>query len=221
MRIFSKCQHFTERAAGIIILAWFLTGIARAETAEDLVQKAEDLLRGLTSTGTYTMIVTRPSWTRRYTIRFWDQREGDKSFVVIEEPVRDRGTAFLKLKNDMWMYIPRVERIIRIPPSMMMNSWMGSDFTNDDLVKESSISRDYDKTILERKRRGKYTTYTLQLTPKPDAPVVWGKIVYTLKIPGHIPVRAEYYNERGELIRYMTFERVRKMGGVSYRRSCE
>jgi hypothetical protein len=106
-----------------------------------------------------------------------------------------------------------VERTIKIPPSMMLQPWMGSDFTNDDLVKSSSLIDDYVSGILREEPAGGAQAYVLELIPKPDAAVVWGKILYWVRKSDLIPLKQEFYDERGALIRVMTFSEIRSMGG--------
>ena len=173
-----------------------------------LVQRVENLLRSQTSVGEYEMEIHRPRFQRTLRFRFWDDRREDRSLVVVLAPPRDRGTVFLKIKTDLWMYLPRVRRTVRIPPSMMMNSWMGSDFTNDDVARSSSISQDYEPRILEQ--RG--DTVVLELRPKPDAPVVWDRIVLEMLLP-NLPLVEHFYNARGEEVRVITFREVKTLHG--------
>ncbi len=186
-----------------------------AITAEDIVRGAEDLMRGMSSWGVYRMEVYRPGTSFWLEAEFWDDRSADKSLVVITDASnpRDVGNVFLKRGRELWVYMPRVRKTTRMPPSMMAEAWMGSDLTNDDLVKEASLSRDYDPQILRTERAGSKTRYVLELVPKPGAPVVWGKIVISILLPGYVPEWAEYYDERGELVRRVVYSDVKRMGG--------
>lgn len=122
-------------------------------------------------------------------------------------------TASAKIGFEMWNYLPRVEKVIKVPPSMMMQAWMGSDFTNDDLVKESSIVEDYDHRMTGEVKVDGVDAYKVEATPKPDAPVVWDKILYWIRKRDYVPLMQEFYSEKGELIRVMTFSDIREMGG--------
>jgi len=113
----------------------------------------------------------------------------------------------------MWNYLPNIERTIKMPPSMMLQPWMGSDFTNDDLVKQSSAVDDYTQRILRTETAEGAVAYVVEALPKPDAAVVWGRILYWVRKADFIPLKQEYYSERGELVRVMTFSEVRPMGG--------
>ncbi len=185
---------------------WLL--LALALDPHQLVQQVEDLLRSQTSVGEYRMEVVRPRFRRTFRFRFWDDRPGDRSLILILEPPKDRGTVFLKIQTDLWMYVPRVRRTVRIPPSMMMNSWMGSDFTNDDVARSSSISRDYEPAI--QSQQG--DTVTLVLTPRPEAPVVWHRIVLRMVLP-NLPLEEHFYNARNEEVRVVYFRQVRRLHG--------
>ena len=181
-----------------------------AETVTDIISKSEALMRGKTQAGTYQMQIISPDWQRSLKMNFWLEG-GDKSFIRILEPKKERNVAFLKLGNEMWQYIPKVKRTIKIPPSMMLQSWMGSDFTNDDLVKESSNAEDYEHKLLGQSEIDGQTTYQIELTPKPSAPVVWGRIVQWIRGGDYIPVKAEFYNSRGELGRSIIYSTIKQM----------
>ncbi len=187
---------------------------AVALTPETIIQKAEDLLRGQTSQGTYEMVLIRPTYQRTVRFRFWEKRGNpDRSLIIIDAPPKDKGTVFLKEGINLYMYLPRVRRTLRLPPSMMLNPWMGSDFTNDDLVRASSLQEDYIAELVTDSTYGDTTLYTLRLTPKPDAPVVWSGILYQVKVPGYLPVAALYLDEQGDTVRQILFREVRTMHG--------
>ena len=181
--------------------------------AKEIIRRMDLLLRGDTSFGIYEMTITDPNWKRSLKLKVWEVSKDKKTFIRILSPHKEKGIGTLKIKNEMWNYLPRVERIIKIPPSMMMQSWMGSDFTNDDLVKESSIIDDYFHKVLREERFKGFDAYRVELLPKPDAPVVWGKIVTMVRKGDFVPLQHEFFNERGELIRVMTFSDIRKVGG--------
>src|SRR5271157_4492230 len=126
---------------------------AQGLSADEIIKKADEKNRGLSSQGTLTMTVIRPDWTRTITMNSWSEGR-DYSMVIITAPAKDKGQVFLKLKTEMWNWVPSIDKTIKLPPSMMLQSWMGSDFTNDDLVKQSSIVVDYiHKLISEEKVR--------------------------------------------------------------------
>jgi outer membrane lipoprotein-sorting protein len=172
--------------------------------------KADELMRGDTNYGRYEMTITTPHWQRTLKLQAWAQGKR-KSFIHITYPAKERDITFLKIDYNLWNYLPKIERVIKIPPSMMMQSWMGSDFTNDDLVKESSLVDDYDHRLMGVEMLGDEKAYKLELIPKPNAPVVWGKIVFWARKEDCVPLREEFYSERGELKRVMTLSEIKKM----------
>lgn len=178
--------------------------------AGELVRKSDDLLRGDTLHGTYSMNVATPNWTRKLKLNVWSKGR-DAFFIRILEPAKEQGIGTLRLKNNMWNYLPNIERTIKIPPSLMLQPWMGSDFTNDDLVKESSVVHDYTHTIIDEKTINGNTVVIIELLPKPDAPVTWGKLILWIREIDFIPLRQEFYNQRGELIKVLTYSDVKIM----------
>lgn len=182
-------------------------------SGKEIIERADELMRGQTQVARQSMTVVRPSWQRTITFKSWLLEKNDKAFIRILSPAKERGTAFLKLGTEMWQYVPKINRVIKIPPSMMMQSWMGSDFTNDDLVKESSIVEDYNHNLLARDTLRGFTAYKVELMPKPDAAVSWGRILYWVRTDDFVPLRAEYYNQRDERVRTLIFTEIQEMGG--------
>jgi outer membrane lipoprotein-sorting protein len=158
------------------------------------------------------MTIITPRWQRTLQLRAWMDRPR-RSFIRILEPAKEKGIGSLRIGAEMWNYLPNVERTIKIPPSMMLQPWMGSDLTNDDLVKSSSVIDDYTHRILREEVVAGAPAYVLELMPKPDAAVVWGKIIYWVRKGDFIPLKQEFYSERGDLVRTMTFSEVRPMAG--------
>lgn len=198
------------------IFLFILVGLASPVAAEDeadaLIRLMESLTRSETNVSSYKMQIIRPGDNRELRLKTWDDRVGSKSFIHILSPRRDANTTFLKVEGNLWMYLPRLERDIKIPPAMMLNSWMGSDFTNDDLVRESSSVEDYTNSILIKETGPEGTELiTIESIPHPDAPVVWGKVVAKIRSDG-IPVLQQFYDEDGVLIRTMSYENVEIRG---------
>jgi outer membrane lipoprotein-sorting protein len=187
--------------------------------AVEIARRAENSLRSDRTYLEATMTVKSPRLPRPRVVRFQssDDRAGKRSFIRILAPAKDKGTDFLKLHPNLWMYVPRVERTLRIPPSMMLQPWMGSDFTNDDLVNESSDIDDYDHRVLgidpapegHEDRRA----YVLEYVPHEDAPVVWGRIVGWVDVERGAVLRQEFFDEHGEKLRVMRFADVREVSG--------
>jgi len=187
----------------------------RAETqadATEIVRRADRHLRGNTSYAEFTMRIVRPDWSREFSMKSWTK--GTRySLILVTAPARDKGTTFLKRGNEVWNWIPSVERVIKIPPSMMSQSWMGSDFTNDDLVKESSIVDDYTHTIVGDSILEGRSCWKIEMIPKPDAPVVWGKVLIWIDKQADLELRLEYYDEEGTRINVMRLSDIGTLGG--------
>lgn len=207
------CRVF--RGSAIVALGTLLlagTASAAEPSGRELVEHVERLLWGKTNQGVSEMTVTTPRWTRTLKLRFWMDRPR-YTLIRILAPPKERGIGSLRIQAEMWNYLPKVARIIKIPSSMMLQPWMGSDFSNDDLVKESSMVEDYTHTLLGTEKLDGVPVYRVQSIPKPEAAVVWGKIVYFIRVADRLPLKQEYYDERGALIKTMTFGEVRALGG--------
>ncbi|MGH0031310.1 MAG: outer membrane lipoprotein-sorting protein [Myxococcota bacterium] len=193
--------------------------------ARDVAERAEEALRSERTFLKAEMTVVSPRLATDRVVAFenWDDRPGKRSFIRIQKPPKDAGSGFLKLHPNLWMYVPRVERTMRIPPSMMLQSWMGSDFTNDDLVKESSALDDYDHRLLgvdpAPEGHDGLRAYVVEYLPHEDAPVVWGRIVTWIETEHGTPLRQEFYDEDGVKLREMTFSDIEAIDGRHYPRS--
>ncbi|MBS1653525.1 MAG: outer membrane lipoprotein-sorting protein [Bacteroidetes bacterium] len=183
----------------LIIFLFSFGKSAPQQDATEIVRKANDLMMGRSSQSTATMTVTRPSWTRKVEMKTWSLGN-DYYMVQITAPAQDKGQVFLKRFNEMWNWMPNISRIIKIPPSMMGQNWMGSDFTNNDLVKANSIVNDYNHKILGSETVEGYDCYKIELTPKEDAAVVWDKIITWIAKDKFFILKSEFYNEDGELV---------------------
>lgn len=182
------------------------------ERAKEIVDRVDRLLRGKSSVGTMTMEIQAAHWKRTLETRVWSKGT-DRALVLIVKPAKEAGTATLKAADNIWNYLPKVERVIKIPSSMMMGSWMGSHFTNDDLVKDSRMIRDYFITIDFEGERDGAAIWEFQLLPRPEAAVVWGKILLEVRQADLMPIRQRYYDEDGALARTLTFSAYQEMGG--------
>jgi hypothetical protein len=185
---------------------------ATATDARAIVDRVDRLLHGDSSEGEMTMEVVTLRWTRTLTLRAWSEGT-EKALVKLVSPAKEAGVATLKVGGEIWNYLPKVDRTIRVPSSMMMASWMGSHFTNDDLVKESRLIRDYDIEIAFEGERARVRVWEFALTPRPEAAVVWGKVVMEVRQADLMPTWARYYGDDGALRRTLTFGDYRVMGG--------
>jgi outer membrane lipoprotein-sorting protein len=182
-----------------------------SQDATTIVQKANDLAMGKTSSGTMTMTIERPSWTRSVSMKSWSKGT-DYYLILITEPARDKGQVFLKRLTDIWNYMPAIGRMIKIPPSMMSQSWMGSDFTNNDLVKMNSLVEDYTHKIVGEENVGGYDCYKIELMPKDNAAVVWGKIVMWIAKNEFYEMKSEFFDEDMKLINTQIADDIRQFG---------
>lgn len=177
---------------------------------KELVREADEKVRGNSSTGTFSMTIERPGWSRTISMKNW-ALGNEYSLIYITAPAKEKGQVFLKRKNEMWNWIPSIERMVKIPPSMMMQSWMGSDFTNDDLVKESSLVKDYTHKLIGSEKIEGYDCYKIEMIPTEDAPVVWGKVIMWVSKKDKLWLKAEYYDEDEFLVNYEIFSDIKKM----------
>jgi outer membrane lipoprotein-sorting protein len=185
--------------------------VAQDLSASEIVKRANDKANGLTSQGTMKMTIVRPDWTREVTMKSWSKGT-DYYMIYITEPVRDKGQVFMKRDKDMWNWMPSINRMIKLPPSMMGQSWMGSDFTNDDLVRINSIINDYNHQVAGSEKIDGFDCYIIELLPKPEAAVVWGKIKLWISKDDYYELKGEYYDEDGNLVNDMVSSDIRQMG---------
>jgi len=184
---------------------------AAGEDAASLVQAAIEYYRGKASVATVDMTIHRPDWERTMTIKAWTKGQKESLFFIAAPP-KDKGNGTLKIGHEMWTYNPKVNRIIKLPPSMMSQSWMGSDFSNNDLAKSDSIVEDYAHTLEQTETMDGKKVYTIKCLPKPAAPVVWG--MQKLKIrEDHVLLSQEFYDEEFKLVKAMTGRQIVMMGG--------
>lgn len=177
---------------------------------KEIIRQADEKFRGTSSQGTMTMIIERPAWKREVTMKNWTLGN-DFSLIYITAPAKEKGQVFLKRHNEMWNWVPTIERMIKIPPSMMMQSWMGSDFTNDDLVRESSLIKDYSQKLIGEETIQGMECYKAELIPHDDAPVVWGKIIMWVSKDEYYWLKAEYYDEDNDLINTEILSDIKQM----------
>lgn len=196
---------------GMIVVTAARAGDTPAVDATALVRKSFNHYRGLASYARMRMTIHRPEWERTQSLEGWTRGEQD-SVIVITEPARDRGNGTLKRGNQMWTFNPRVNRVIKLPPSLMGQSWMGSDFTNHDLAKTDSVVVDYTHTLEETAAVDGHTVYRIRLTPKPDAPVVWGHEEIRLR-DDDIMLEEQFYDQDGKLVKTLFASEIEILGG--------
>lgn len=186
--------------------------LLRAQTARDYIARAEEAMRGSQMRAEMTMTVVRPTWEREMSLTSWALGP-DRAMMLITDPARDAGTVFLKRDREVWNWVPQLERVIKMPPSMMAQSWMGTDFSNDDLVRESSVLRDYTHALAGEEEVMGRMCAVIELTPLPDAPVVWGKVRVWVDRTDFLQLRVESYDEFGDLVQTLEAIEIGEMGG--------
>lgn len=186
----------------IFVIVGFLLSytMACSQNATDIVRRSDDKMQGLTSQSDMEMTLIRPSWQRTITFRSWSKGR-DYSLTLITAPPKESGQSFLKLKNDMWNWNPTINRMIKLPPSMMSQGWMGSDYSNDDVLKESSIVTDYTHTMDGSEGIEGLDCYRILLEPKDDAAVVWGRVKLWISKEELYQMKAEFYDEDQVLVK--------------------
>jgi outer membrane lipoprotein-sorting protein len=201
----------------VVLLTVASVGALSGVRAEDETPTADSLLRGMDdmyeSSGTMAeveVIVTTPERTRTLRLRLWAEGE-DKALIVVDAPPRDAGTATLKVDSNLWNYLPKISRTIRVPPSLMMGSWMGTDLTNDDLVRESSYEEDYNSRLVAPSEEP--PGWEVALEARPDAVGLWNRVEMVFDFENRLPVVARFYDRKDRLSRTMRFSDVRVMDG--------
>jgi len=196
-----------------IALVLLISTSVRAQEvdAKQLVNEAMDHWRGLTSYSEITMTIHRPDWERKMTMRAWSQ--GDKlSLVRVTGPKKDAGNGTLLNDKNMWTFSPKVNRIIKVPSSMMSQSWMGSDFSNKDISKSTDIIDQYDHVLTRKEERDGHVIFTITSIPHEEAAVVWGKEVLTIR-DDFVLLEQQYWDQDDRLVKSMKTLRVEEMGG--------
>lgn len=197
----------------IFIIALWCHGFqGPALTAKEVVKKLDDNMRGKTSQAEMIIRTVRPTWQREMAVKTWTIGN-EYAMIVVKSPVKDKGVAFLKRKKEVWNWVPVLERSIKLPPSMMTQSWMGTDFTNDDLVKESSVVDDYEHSFAGDTLISGRDCYKILMVPKPEAAIVWGKIILCVDKKDFVEVHSKFYDEEGVLINIMNASEVKMMDG--------
>ncbi len=209
-----RCSRSTVPSAVLAAAAWLaLAAPAAAQTDPvEIMDRVDRMLRGDSSRGVATMEVVTENWERQMTMEIWSLGT-DYSLVRLRAPQREAGTATLKAADDIWNYLPKVDRTIKVPASMMGGAWMGSHFTNDDLVKDSRLIEDYDVEIAFDGDDDGVSVWDFRLTPKPEAPVVWGHIEFRIRQDDYMPLWTRYFDEDGELSRTQEYSAFEEFGG--------
>ncbi|MES2855633.1 MAG: outer membrane lipoprotein-sorting protein [Bdellovibrionota bacterium] len=203
----------TAVLAGVLMTLLSVPAFAqKGANSKALLQKAEDHMRGKSFQARVKMEVVRDDDVRTMEIRL-ATRGADRALIKILKPNKDKNAGNLRIDLNLWQFLPNVDRLIRVPSSMMLQSWMGSDLTNDDLVKVSSLARDYDSKIEKTENFEGNEAYKIICSPKPTAPVTWGKVIAWVRKPDGVPLKREFYSEKGELIKVFSGTDIKSFSG--------
>lgn len=207
-------RHITHilLAIGLLIFSIPVT----AQSAKDIIRKAEEVRRGVNSSqGEMTMTIVRPSWSRSMSMKSWSKGD-DFALILITAPAKDKGMATLKREKQVWNWLPKAQRTMKMPPSAMSQSWMNSDFTNDDLVREASVINDYDQAVLKDSVIEGRTCWKIELIPHEDSDIIWGRVVSFIDQEDYLTLRSEFYDEDGYLVNILNASEIKVLGGKTF-----
>lgn len=193
------------------ILIFALMSFQTTPSAKEIIERSDKNQQGTTNQGEMAMTIIRPTWKRTMTMKTWAKGD-DYSLMLITGPARDKGIAHLKRGKEIWNWQPSISRTVKLPPSMMSQSWMGSDFTNDDLVRQSSIVKDYKHKILKTETLEGRKCYKIEMIPHDEAAIVWGKVIIWVDSEDYLQLKTEFYDEDDYLVNTMIGKNIKKWG---------
>jgi len=197
----------------LVSLTILIQKLGAQEDATSIVKKANEKFTGeKSSISTMTMEIIRPTWKRTISFKSWS-KGSDLSMVLITYPAKEKGQAFLKRRTEMWNWTPSINRMIKLPPSMLSQGWMGSDVTNDDLLNQTSIVEDYYHKIVGKEVIENKECYKIELTPREESAVVWGKVILWISTKDYLILKGEYYDEDNKLVRTEIAGEIKNMDG--------
>ena len=203
----------TKFFAFLLITIVVIPAFGQDLTPKEIIQKADKKFNGeLTSTAVMAMTIVRPTWERTIEFKNWTSGR-EYALTLITAPAKEKGQTFLKRQNEMWTWNPTISRLIKLPPSMMSQGWMGSDYTNDDILKESSVVNDYEHELIGEEELNGRLCYKIKMLAKEEAAVIWGHQIRWIDKKDFLFLRSELYDEDGYLVRTETGSEVKLMNG--------
>ena len=190
----------------------FISTFTVSQNAKEIVRNSDIRLRGSSSYAEVSITIIRPKWQKEMKLKSWS-KGNDYSVTLVTSPAKERGSVFLKRKREAWNYLPAIERIIKLPPSMMTQNWMGTDFTNDDLIKQSSIVVDYTHRIIGSEIIEGLDTWIIELFPTEESSVVWGKLIVWIDKIDYMQLKTEFYDEDLEIVNKMIGSEIKRYNG--------
>jgi outer membrane lipoprotein-sorting protein len=204
-------QENLRMKRSFLLAALLLTTLSWAQNATEIIRQSEKLMRGESSYAKVSIRTVRPNWERTMEARMWSKGI-DKSLILITAPQREKGTVFLRSGDEVWNYVPAIKKLVMLPAAMVQ-SWMGTDFSNDALVNSGSFITDYNHRILGNSQVDGRPCYLIELTPKPETAVVWGKIITNITKTGYMQLKTEFYDEDDFLITTLESTDIRNFDG--------
>ena len=207
----------TNLTAGIItiLICLLLPGNILAQSdlsAKEMIKIADENMEGTSSSSEMSMSIVRPTWERTLEFKNW-VKGSEYALTLVTAPAKEKGQTFLKRGNDMWNYLPKIGRMIKLPPSMMSQGWMGSDYTNDDVLNETSLTDDYQHRFTGVATLENRECKIIEMIPHEESNIVWGKVVTWVSVKDHLFMKNEYYDEDDYLVRTEIFQNIQTMGG--------
>jgi outer membrane lipoprotein-sorting protein len=197
----------------VLITGTVFPAISQDLSPKEIIRKADEKFNGeKTSTSIMAMTIVRPTWERTIEFKNWTSGR-EYALTLITAPAKDKGQSFLKRQNEMWSWNPTISRLIKLPPSMMSQGWMGSDYTNDDILKESSVVNDYDHQIVGEEEYDGRLCYKIKLVAKEEAAVIWGHQMRWIDKKDYLFLKSELYDEDGYLVRTELGSEIKTMDG--------
>lgn len=195
---------------GLLTFLLFLFSRVAGQNATEIVKNADKKMRGNTMQADMVIRTIRPTWSRAMQCKTW-MKGNNLAMILITAPAKDKGVVFLKRKKEVWTWVPTLERTVKLPPSMMGQNWMGTDFTNDDLVKESSVVEDYNHSMAGDTLIQGRPCYLIKMIPKLEAAVVWSKVIICIDKKDFLELNCRFYDEDGKLINTMNSYDIKTM----------
>ncbi|MDR2823774.1 MAG: outer membrane lipoprotein-sorting protein [Prevotellaceae bacterium] len=208
-----KSTIFLKKTAALVFGFQLSVLSVFSQNATEIVRKAENLLKGeKTSYSEMQMQIVRPKYTRTLEFKSWGETDGN-SMTLITAPAKEKGQSFMKMGNNMWSWNPAIQRLIKMPPSMMSQGWMGSDFSNDDVLKESSLVKDFTHKLIGKETVSGLECYKIELTPLTDADIVWGKVLIWIDAKNSFEMKIQFFDEENELVKTHTSSEIKTFDG--------
>jgi outer membrane lipoprotein-sorting protein len=206
-------NKLTIRLFGIAVLASIAISMKTGDpTAEQILKKAEQKLTASTIEADLDITIKRPKWTKTMGLKTWG-KGSDYAMAYVKSPAKDAGTVYLKAGNDVYNYLPKIKKTVKLPANLLSQNWMGTDMSTDDIVKLTKLTTDYKATLAGSVTLSDRDCYVLLLLPKPDASVLWGKMVLAIDKQDYIQMKTLFYDEDMELVNTVIASQVKNMGG--------